>query len=232
MCVISYIPLGDSSYIFTMNRDAIPGEEESVFPKSMDIGRSTIFYPKDLKTSGSWIIADARGTMAAVMCGAFNEHTADKTYVQSHEIMLMNRFRYDSFFMFSSLYDFVNIEPFTMISIERNSKMIRLEEFRWDGEEIFKLQLDHTEPHIWSSCFGYSQDKVSSHRVMFNEFVAENRFNEDNIIDFHMNKCSMLSGKLNERTVCISQMISDSGKTVMKHTDLSVNQIRSITINH
>ncbi len=215
-----------------MNRDDTPVKEGYLFPKSMDIGRSTIFYPKDLKTSGSWIIANARGTMAAVMRGAFNEHTADNTYVQSHEIMLMNRFRYDSFFMFSSLYDFVNIEPFTMISIERNSNMIRLEELRWDGEEIYKLQLDHLKPHIWSSCLGFTPEKVSEHRAKFNTFVSNNRFNDNDIVEFHIEKCNMLPGESPERTLCLTQLLSDKNKTVMKHTDLILKHTNSITINH
>jgi hypothetical protein len=59
-------------------------------------------------------------------------------------------------------YNLENIEPFTLIVVTD-----ALTEWRWDGIELHKLQLDASLPHCWSSATLYDAHQQAIRRQWF-----------------------------------------------------------------
>ncbi len=153
MCLVSYIPLSEG-YILSSNRDEFldRNAKEVVNEK---IGSTTLYYPQDTQ-GGSWIIASDKRVHVVVLNGAFENHQRKLPYRKSRGVMMKEFFEYGHSVDFFEQYDFVGIEPFTMIIATDQV----LYEFRWDGfvKHVQNLPVDET--HVWSSCTLYDDESA------------------------------------------------------------------------
>ena len=65
MCTLTYIPITETDFIFTTNRDEDP-RRIAFAPEKYLHGGVELTYPKDSKAKGSWIISD--GKMRPYVC--------------------------------------------------------------------------------------------------------------------------------------------------------------------
>lgn len=179
MCTVTFLPLGNHSFVLTSNRDESPlrQAEELYFEKEREL-----IYPKVPDISGSWICVSAGGKVACLLNGAFERHTPLPPYKKSRGLMLLDIFDYQSFDEFTDDFDFVKMEPFTLIFFEKDT----LYEFRWDGTFTHKTRLVSDKPYIWSSSTLYNKDMKQKRELWFEKFLKEkNNYKAADIFNFH-----------------------------------------------
>ena len=151
MCLVSYIPLPEG-YLISSNRDEYV-DRNATDIVTEQVGKARLYYPQDIK-GGSWIIASDVKVQIVVLNGAFENHKRKLPYRKSRGVMMKELFEYDSVVDFFEQYDFVGIEPFTMII----AGDAFLYEFRWDGFVKHVKELSKKSVHVWSSCTLYDHD--------------------------------------------------------------------------
>jgi len=167
MCLVSFWKMKSGKVIMTSNRDEAPARSVNQIQNENIEGQSLV-YPQDTE-GGSWFFISSKKSVAIVLNGAFKTHKRQDKYRMSRGLMLKEYFSFENFPQFLNLYDFQNIEPFTMIVFENE----KLYEFRWDGavKDIEVLSID--ELHVWSSCTLYTTHQEQLRKNKFLEMFQE-----------------------------------------------------------
>lgn len=148
MCLVSYIPTAHG-YILSSNRDEFRDRSAESF-ENIRIGKEQVLFPKDPK-GGSWVMVSDFHRVICLLNGAFENHMRKPPYRHSRGLVMKSFFEYDDAVAFFEHYNLENIEPFTMVIMDRD----RLYEYRWDGVIKHVSYLQRNEVHIWSSATLY-----------------------------------------------------------------------------
>lgn len=227
MCTVTYLPLSNSSFILTSNRDESKFRKIALPPEKYLIHDTNVYFPKDADANGTWFAAaDARFTLC-ILNGAFEPHEHKPPYRLSRGLMLLDFFKYRNVQDFHSQYDFNGIEPFTLLIFEQ-SPNINIHEIRWDGNKIYYCTQDSSQPQIWSSAQLYTKKVIQQREEWFANWLKVNhQFTMDKIILFHktggtgnsytdllMNR----DGKV--FTVSITSISRDEKEGIMRYEDM------------
>jgi hypothetical protein len=234
MCTLSFYPkpTEKGSFILTFSRDETPNR--SSVEVVTDSKRGVVF-PKDVLHGGSWLAMSERtGRVACLLNGAFERHERQLPYRKSRGLVVLESFDFAQANDFCTDYDFDNIEPFTMILLEKNVFI----EFRWDGFKRHIRHLAQSMPQMWSSCTLYDPSVQSRRKAWFYEFLRKKAdiLNAVDIWKFHK------TPKLDEpengilmyrptgvQTVSITQMIiSNHSQTIQ----FQYNELGNKDIQH
>jgi hypothetical protein len=158
MCTVSFLPLAAKQFILTSNRDEAIKRPSALPFAEYRIHNKIVYFPKDQKANGTWIAHDLNGLTLCLLNGAFEKHTIKKNYRLSRGLMLLDVYRFSSPNDFIELYDFNDIEPFTLIIIDPIVFPLSLKELRWDGSQTHVKVLDASRPKIWSSATLYTNE--------------------------------------------------------------------------
>lgn len=226
MCTLSYIPITATDFIFTTNRDEDP-TRLAIRPEKYIHNGFELYYPKDSKANGSWIISDCKAITLCVLNGAFEKHKRKAHYRQSRGLMLLDFFGYANLDDFIENYLFDGIEAFTLIVVE-NKTGIRLTELIWDEKELFVKELDKSEAHFWSSTTLYTDAMKVERERWFRDWLNNaNQLNADSILEFHKTGGSgnmeygLLMNRRNlVRTVSITQILGGDKGHNMRYFNL------------
>lgn len=187
MCTVTYLPFKNNEFILTSNRDEKSSRASALSIKPYKIGSQKIFFPKDTQAGGTWIACSENYWTACLLNGAFIPHQYNPPYRLSRGLMLLDFFGYQSVDDFIENYNFIGIEPFTLLLIHHEKEII-FSELRWDGLTIHKTIIDQTQPHIWSSVTLYSPKIIETRQQWFNLWLMNNKnYTEESIINFHRN---------------------------------------------
>jgi len=234
MCTVSFIPDKDNGgFVLTSNRDEIAYRATDV-PKVYKINKKELCFPKDVVAGGSWIAMNNKGRVVCLLNGAFVNHQKKPKYAQSRGNILIELVSSDKTpNQYFSGKDFTEIEPFTIVAIEKKgSKISHFSEFIWDGSDKHFRQPDSGKPQIWSSVTLYSPEIRQLRKQWFRTFLAENEGNisPEKILEFHsgnhiednsINVIMQRKGGL--KTVSISQVRTARESLNMKYFDLHNN---------
>ena len=186
MCTVTYLPQVGNSFILTSNRDEDVYREVALPVNKYTTDKNWIYYPKDQKAGGTWIASGSNGFTVCLLNGAFNAHQTTGNYKKSRGLVVLDFFNYTSQYDFINEYDFLGIEPFTLIFVKHHSETnIGLCELRWDGVKTHHSNYDASLPHIWSSVTLYSNDVIQQRQTWFNTWVNNNVFTKESILMFH-----------------------------------------------
>ncbi len=233
MCTITYLPTAKDAFILTSNRDESkirPTQPPAVEEK----GGIKLLYPKDAVAGGTWICISGHNRVACIMNGAFEKHEWKPPYRKSRGLVMLDLFGYKIIDDFFNGYDFIGIEPFTMIVYD-NMKMM---EFRWDGSRKHDRQVDASLPHIWSSASLYPKPVRDKREGWFREWLKGRKdFRQDEILKFHrfggegdrqndfvMNRYDMV------QTVSITSIVKSPSGASMRYHDLVADAISETTL--
>lgn len=225
MCLVSFSLSHDGKAILTSNRDEAPSRSAESL-NSENYTHQKILYPQDTK-GGSWFVVGNKGQAAIILNGAFQNHERHLPYRISRGVMLKQLFEFDHPQDFLRDYDFVNIEPFTMVLYSEN----KLLEFKWDGSKKHIEVLDTLKPHIWSSCTLYTEDKQKEREAMFRSKLKEiPQKSSESLLDIH------LTGSIDDKannflmnrenrvmTMSVTQAIIDNDKVSLNYKNLIFN---------
>jgi uncharacterized protein with NRDE domain len=167
MCTVTYLPAEKGSYFLTSNRDEKIIRPSAFFPDLYFHEQEKLLYPKDPQAGGTWIATNKKGRTVCLLNGAFQKHAAASSYRKSRGLVLLDSFLANDLDTFCRYYDFSNIEPFTLL----NATGEKLEEIRWDGQEMHYKNLDHQSAFIWSSVTLYNEETVMKRQRWFETWL-------------------------------------------------------------
>ncbi|MBA2422061.1 MAG: NRDE family protein [Chitinophagales bacterium] len=231
MCTVSYIPIPKNNFILTSNRDETIRRGRATPPGEFSYQEAKVICPIDPLSGGTWIAASANGTISCLLNGAFNKHERRPLYRKSRGIVVLDSLQYESAQEFAALYDFSNIEPFTLVMIV-NGKGRELNELRWDGS---KLHLNFFDPHdfrIWSSVTLYSKEVIAFKEEIFQNALQHTDYLTPQILmniherDFLYEECIEPAQQVHEiKTLSITSVECESNSIVMHYRDLTRKEL-------
>lgn len=178
MCTLTYIPTSKDTFIWTQNRDESPLRTAQ---KLVYAPNNAWVYPQEPQSGGTWISMTKNGRVVSLLNGAFEQNQYVPS-VKSRGIMVLDFLTYTFLADFIRVYDFRDIEPFTMVVYEHNS----LWEFRWDKAQKYFKELDASKPYIWSSSTMYPQNIKDLRRVWFSDYIKQHTApSRSSVLDFH-----------------------------------------------
>ncbi len=227
MCTVTYLPTSNNQYILTSNRD----EQAARSPKNISRVNENgieLLFPRDSAAGGSWIAISNTNKTVCLLNGAFEKHKRQLPYRISRGIMVLDFFKYKNAISFFGLYNFDNIEPFTMIIVDEGQPY----EFRWDGQKHIK-KLDVRKPYIWSSSTLYPKEMRIKREGWFHQWLdTKPEFNRTTITDLHQNGGEgdpyndfVMNRKNIVQTVSITSIVKQADSLNMHYIDL-VNEQR------
>jgi len=183
MCTVTYLPLSETDFILTSNRDVPFAREKASVPKTYTEDGVQITYPKDGKAGGTWIGLSDKKRLICLLNGGFEYHTSRISYRKSRGLILKELLKTIDLQKALNEIDLQDIEQFTL-AIVNWQKKLQLYEFVWDGVEKHLKKLAQA-PHIWSSSTLYDASVKKLRQEWFKKWYTSNSFTSKNILDFH-----------------------------------------------
>ena len=228
MCTVTFIP-ANNKYFISSNRDEKKTRSQAIAPAVYCINGKKLIFPKDGDAGGSWIALHENGNAAVLLNGALEKHIRMPPYKKSRGKVFLNIIGDERPVKYFHGSDFFQIEPFTLVLLERNN----LYECRWDGKEKYYRQLKKHRPYIWSSVTLYEKNIVQKREEWFASFLNRNPHpTQKDILEFHRftGDGDKHNDLLMERegvfcTVSITSMLLTANRASMKYLDLKDNSM-------
>jgi len=183
MCTVTYLPLGDTDFILTSNRDVPYARKKASPPKTYIEDSVQLTYPKDGKAGGTWIGLSDKKRLLCILNGGFEYHTSRASYRMSRGLILKALLKADDLLGFIEALNLLDIEQFTLVMVDWQNDL-QLYEFVWDGAKKHLKKLPQ-EPHIWSSSTLYDPSVKQLRQEWFKKWCTLNSFTTDTILNFH-----------------------------------------------
>ncbi|MBP6511913.1 MAG: NRDE family protein [Bacteroidia bacterium] len=237
MCTVTYLPLEKRGFILTSNRDEQTIRKSALPPSKYLLNNTAVFFPKDQQAGGTWIATAHQQFTLCLLNGAYVKHDRKEKYKWSRGQVLLDFFHYNDVSLFSKNYDFIDIEPFTLIIVEEK-EIIRLYQLVWDGENIHLEKKNAEEENIWSSVTLYEPQVIEARKKWFTQWLEEHSLDRKNeISSFHRfggdgnPESNVLMNRNNiVKTVSITSVYSSDDETTMQYFDVLTDQEYKIRI--
>jgi hypothetical protein len=223
MCTVSFVPTA-KGIIITSNRDEKSTRPIALPPKPIHINNTTLYYPTDITSSGTWFIVNEKGDTGVLLNGAFVKHQPKAAYSKSRGSILPFLFQSENPLEVLNEFNFNQVENCTLV-LYVNKQLVQA---IWDGVELTVDILDEKLPYIWSSVTLYDVMMIAERRTWFNNFLYKNlEPSQQSLIDFHTN-----TGKENKEfglqmnrnnamlTVSITSVAINNQVAQMQYTDI------------
>lgn len=186
MCVLTYLPLDEKSFLLTSSRDEHKNRLKAIPPKPYLLNRKKVIFPQDVKAGGTWFATSSLTTLC-LLNGAFENHIPKSHYRQSRGRIIPDFFQFKNVEDFLTGYNFYDLEPFTLIIISHENSLC-ISELRWTGEELFFAEKNCNKPYIWSSATLYSVEMIHQREEWFENWLnlQQQPYQKDEILDFHL----------------------------------------------
>lgn len=223
MCTVTFLPLGNTDFILTSNRDEQP-QRETFPPKIYEEDGIKMLYPKDKVAGGTWIGVSSKKRLVCVLNGGFIKHVRKDNYSKSRGLITRELLKENSIQPYLDNLDLLGVEPFTMIIVDWNISELNLVELVWDENEKH-ITTHKNEPKIWSSSSLYTQEIKELRKNLFQKWLSENEYTSEAILQFHHQKTadeeqSILMKRKYVETVSITSLEKLENTVEMVYEDL------------
>src|SRR5258708_5525570 len=140
MCTVTFLPLNETEFVLTSNRDEKSVRKPALQPSLYQVHNALVVFPKDQQAEGTWIASSGIPFTLCLLNGAFERHVSKKNYRISRGLMLLDFFHFNNVDVFLDEYNFEGIEPFTLLLLDTRKRKLELTEARWDGTKIYRTQ--------------------------------------------------------------------------------------------
>lgn len=234
MCTVTFLPLANTNFILTSNRDEQP-QRETLTPKKYEEDGIALYYPKDKLAGGTWIGTSSKNRLVCVLNGAFIKHKRKESYKKSRGVIAKEILKASDFKGYIKTLELEEIEPFTMVIIDWNNNKLNLFELVWDEYQQHFAKLKN-EPKIWSSSTLYSTKIKELRKIWFENYVEKNDFSTDSILDFHHSEIgdkeqAIFMKRPYLETVSITSVKKEDAKIEMLYEDVIHSKMQSLLIN-
>lgn len=229
MCTVTYIPMENTGFMLTHNRDESVKRRIATPPVVREINGIDHVFPVDPVGKGTWIGASATGRVASLLNGGRKPHRHEPPYRHSRGLVIPAYFSYPSFIEFFNDYDFEGLEPFTLLVFEQGNVF----ETVMDEDRVEFRKLNSFKPVIYTSTTLYTPQSRARKEELFFDWYSTNRdFMKETTLDFHRKNVYenepdelKLVGDHILKTVSISSIVCNSRELKFEYFDL-VNDIR------
>lgn len=226
MCTVTFLPLTNNNFILTSNRDE-QKERETYHPQRYFQDGVEMTFPKDKTAGGTWIGTSSKNRLVCVLNGAYKKHVRKNNYKKSRGVLAKEMLKEENLQQHVAQLDLNNIEPFTMLILDWN-KGLSLFELVWDETQKHFKKLKN-EPQIWSSSTLYSDEIKMVRKKWFQNWIAENEFNSEQILAFHHSEIgdkeqSVLMKRSTVETVSITSIKKENKTVEILYEDLVHSQ--------
>ena len=234
MCTVTLVPKGKQDFILTSNRDEAP-DRASLSPEFYEINNSSVLFPKDKLSGGTWIGISEMNRVVCVLNGGFERHERQPHYRKSRGLVAKDFLTFEALEPSVETYDFHNIEPFTMVMTDWNATL-KFYELIWDGSVKHFAPLP-LEPKIWSSTTLYTQAMKKERLQWFEDFKAKQPLDKEALLGFHKNteRDNADYGVIMDRgfvkTTSITQIDKQSGTVGMRYENLQDHSVTNKSFN-
>lgn len=234
MCTVTIIPKGNHDFVLTSNRDEAPNRV-SLAPDFYDVEKTTLLFPKDELSGGTWIGVSEKNRLVCVLNGGFELHKRKASYRLSRGVVAKDFLVSDAITMTMESYNLKDIEPFTMVIVDWNSGL-KFYDLVWDGVEKHIRELP-LEPKIWSSSTLYSQAMKLERKQWFDSFKDTHGLNAKSLMEFHKTagKNNTDFGVVMDRgfvkTMSITQVEKTLDAVEMRYENLQTSEVTNKVFN-
>ncbi|NNL16254.1 MAG: hypothetical protein HKO81_06395 [Flavobacteriaceae bacterium] len=226
MCTVTIFYKGKNDFILTSNRDESP-QRESTPPKFYMEESAKLLYPKDKMSGGTWIGISDKNRLICLLNGGFEFHERKKTYQKSRGLIVKDLLASNNFSLAVKNYNFKEIEPFTIVTVDWNNGLEFIEVV-WDGNELH-CQLIPLRTQIWSSSTLYSKEMKKERHQWFSDYRSRFELNARSLFEFHSTETDnkdygIIMNREFVKTTSITQVEKTNDILKMKYCDLKMNQ--------
>lgn len=223
MCTVTFLPLGNTDFILTSNRDE-QRLRETLPPKIYEEDGVEMLFPKDKVAGGTWIGASSKKRLVCVLNGGFIKHERKGNYPKSRGLIAKEILKENTFQHYIENLDLLDVEPFTMIIVDWNNNELNLVELVWD-ENQKHITKHKNEPKIWSSSTLYTNKIKELRNGWFQQWLRENEFTSEAILKFHHSEIddkeqSILMKRIHVETVSITSVKKTKNTIEMVYEDV------------
>ncbi len=223
MCTVTFLPLTNSDFILTSNRDE-QRLRETLQPKIYEENGVEMLFPKDKVAGGTWIGVSSKKRLVCVLNGGFIKHKRKENYAKSRGLIAKELLKENDFLPYFDDLDLLGVEPFTMIIVDWNNNELNLVEVVWDANEKH-ISKHKKEPKIWSSSTLYTDEIKKLRNTWFQQWLFENEFTSEAILKFHHQETddkeqSILMKRTFVETVSITSVIKTDNTVEMLYEDV------------
>jgi uncharacterized protein with NRDE domain len=209
MCCLTIVKTETNKIVVTHNRDEQWSRQSNASQvQESIINGKKIWMPKDSLSGGTWIGTD--GVRAAAILNGFKEnHIRKPMYRASRGSIIPEFLCSDSTDDFISNFDPSGLEPFTLIFVDEDKKILEL---GWDENTFHFFDKSSDIPLIYSSATLYKAETRERRKSIFMSRI-DNQIDSSDIWKFHENKGSdhgdFVNVDYNDEisTVAISQIV-------------------------
>lgn len=182
MCTVTLIPLGNSDFVITSNRDEAP-HRKTLSPDFYTIEGTNLLFPKDEVAGGSWIGVSEKKRVLCVLNGGYKMHERKPEYRLSRGVVMKDLLVAQNLDKAIQDYNLIDIEPFTLVIVDWSTSL-EFKELVWDGtkKHFSKLSL---QPKMWSSSSLYNDEMKKERLQWFNNFKEESSLSANSVMHFH-----------------------------------------------
>jgi hypothetical protein len=192
VCTVTYLPKNHHSFIVTHNRDEHHSRGVAHLPIRKTFPNAICLAPIDSNAGGTWIATSEQFTLC-LLNGGFVKHKQNPPYRHSRGHIIFDFFSYKGVEHFVKDYSFDGIEPFTLILIQHDGRVVN--ELVFDGQQIHHVLIPQDIPHIWSSSTLYTEADRLKRITYFEKFIQKGILTQEEIISFHQNKYDLYDGE-------------------------------------
>ncbi len=234
MCTVTYLPLSDSDFILTSNRDVPFSRKKASPPKTRVENSVRLTYPKDGKAGGTWIGLSDKKRLICLLNGAFKYHTSRTYYRKSRGLILKDLLKTTDLLGALNHIDLRDIEQFTLVIVDWQSHL-QLYEFVWDGDKKHLKKMTQT-PHIWSSSTLYDASVKKMREEWFKNWYKAYSFTTENILNFHhtagVGDCNidLMMNRGLGGTVSVTSVKKNKDTIKIDYEDVLTKKLRSLSL--
>jgi uncharacterized protein with NRDE domain len=224
MCTVTYLPIGDADFILTSNRDEQPSRK-TIEPKEYVEDNVKLTYPKDELAGGTWIGLSDKKRLVCLLNGGFESYQREPSYKMSRGVIVKAILKSDNFENYINDFDFIGIEPFTIVLVDWFSTL-KTYELVWDGTQKYFSKLKQ-EPKIWSSSTLYTKQEKQLRKTWFADWlINHSEYSQQEILKFHHNsetgttENSIKMKRSYVETVSITSVRKSDKNTIMNYISL------------
>ncbi len=233
MCTVTYFPKANGDFILTSNRDEAP-QRSAIPPKVQHSENVQLVYPEDALSGGSWIGVSDKSRAICLLNGAQEIHERQSTYRKSRGVVVKEFLKVSDLHQTALVYDFYDIEPFTMIVISWE-RTLEAFELIWNGTER-TIKMLGEQPMIWSSSTLYDQRMKQQRQHWFADFLESGDWNESNVLEFHKKagvgdqEVDVIMDRGFVKTTSITQIVRQTDAVHMRFESLEAQKTHTVTL--
>ncbi len=232
MCTLTFFPTTASGFVLTSSRDEAPARR-TLPPETYNVNGAKLTFPKDEVAGGTWLGVSNLNRLICLLNGGFEAHERKESYRMSRGIIVTALLTAKDAVAEIPNFDFLDIEPFTIVMIEWNPSF-KIYELVWDGATSFFSEKPW-EPQIWSSSLLYPPAVKQKREEWFSALLKnEGTVDSKGLLHFHKTAgegnpyTDLVMDRGFVKTKSISQIEKNDDLAVFTYEDLQERDFKKI----